>query len=228
MKTGLARELEDTNVNLSIDGWAPSRVIRSHRAPASQTPKRVGRMVLVFAVAVGSISLSEVRIEDSRHEPVATVAAAPVDELAHVPTDLERESVAITPPVSRSTNRNEIPAKIIPSPGSTIEVVIEFALAQRGDRYVWATSGPNTYDCSGLVLRAFKQIGISLPHFTGTMMNRGFKVDRANLKRGDIVFPTSGHVGIYLGNNQFVHASSGQGKVVTGKLYSFYTARRIA
>jgi cell wall-associated NlpC family hydrolase len=67
----------------------------------------------------------------------------------------------------------------------------------------------------------------SLPHYTGGIQKRGVKVSKKNLKRGDIIFPQKGHVGIYLGNGLMVHASSGHGKVIVAKPYGFYTARRV-
>jgi cell wall-associated NlpC family hydrolase len=76
-------------------------------------------------------------------------------------------------------------------------------------------------------MQAFAKIGIKLPHYTGTMMKYGKKVSRGELKRGDILFPTSGHVVIYLGNGMQVAASSGKGRVVTQKVTGFYTARRL-
>jgi cell wall-associated NlpC family hydrolase len=59
------------------------------------------------------------------------------------------------------------------------------------------------------------------------MQKKGVKVSKQNLKRGDIIFPQRGHVGIYLGGGKMVHASSGKGKVVKSSMYGFYTARRI-
>jgi cell wall-associated NlpC family hydrolase len=154
-----------------------------------------------------------------------TLAAAPLLDLPTIilpqQAEIEAERTYHASVPSRSYGRSA-PAVI-----SKVEVIIQFALAQQGDPYVWAKAGPNAYDCSGLVLRAYSQVGINLPHYTGTMINKGSKVSRANLQRGDIIFPTSGHVGIYLGNGQMIHASSGKGKVVVAPMYSFYAARRL-
>jgi len=72
-----------------------------------------------------------------------------------------------------------------------------------------------------------KGAGIKLPHYTGGIQKKGKKVSKKNLKRGDIIFPQHGHVGIYLGNGKMVHASSAHGKVIVAKVYGFYTARRV-
>jgi cell wall-associated NlpC family hydrolase len=100
-------------------------------------------------------------------------------------------------------------------------------MAQQGKKYVWGAAGPRAFDCSGLVMQAFAQVGIKLPHYTGTMIKYGTKVARKDLKRGDILFPTSGHVVIYLGNGMQLAASSGKGMVTIQKIYGFYAARRL-
>lgn len=108
-----------------------------------------------------------------------------------------------------------------------LETVINFALAQQGKRYVFGSAGPSTYDCSGLVLAAFHQIGIDLYHYTGVMLTKGKPVSQSELQRGDIIFPSYSHVAIYLGNGMQVAASSGKGRVVVQPVYGFYAARRL-
>lgn len=82
------------------------------------------------------------------------------------------------------------------------------ALTRIGDPYVWGAAGPSAFDCSGLVMWAYAQIGVSLPHFTGDQWNSGVHVSRAQLEPGDLVFffPDIGHVGIYIGNGLMVDA----------------------
>src|SRR4051812_8466714 len=88
------------------------------------------------------------------------------------------------------------------------QTAVDTAMAQRGKPYVWAAAGPGSFDCSGLVLYAFKAAGISLPHSSLQQSKMGQAVSRSALKPGDLVFfysPVS-HVGIYIGNGQMVHA----------------------
>ncbi len=105
--------------------------------------------------------------------------------------------------------------------------VVSYVRAQIGKRYVFATAGPNTFDCSGLVKAAYARIGISLPHQTGGLIRKGRAVSRSALAPGDLVFPSSGHVGIYVGDGLIVHASNPRTGVKISKIYSFYAARRI-
>ena len=85
---------------------------------------------------------------------------------------------------------------------------IRTACAQVGKPYVWGATGPNSFDCSGLTQYAYKSAGIYLTHFTGAQWNEGKAISRADARPGDLVFFFSDlhHVGLYLGNNQMVHA----------------------
>jgi cell wall-associated NlpC family hydrolase len=85
---------------------------------------------------------------------------------------------------------------------------LKFALTKVGDPYVWGAAGPSAFDCSGLVMWAYAQIGISLPHFTGDQWNSGIHVPRSQLQPGDLIFffADLGHVGIYVGNGYMLDA----------------------
>jgi cell wall-associated NlpC family hydrolase len=85
--------------------------------------------------------------------------------------------------------------------------VASLALAEQGKPYVWAASGPDSFDCSGLVMYVFAQIGIQLPHSSYAQAGMGSPVSFSDLQPGDLVFFNgNSHVGIYIGGGQFVHA----------------------
>jgi cell wall-associated NlpC family hydrolase len=85
--------------------------------------------------------------------------------------------------------------------------IAQLALAETGKAYVWAAAGPDTFDCSGLVMYVFAKIGISLPHSSYAQAGMGVAVSRADLQPGDLVFfDGNGHVGIYIGGGNMVHA----------------------
>ena len=84
------------------------------------------------------------------------------------------------------------------------------ALSKVGAPYRWGATGPNAFDCSGLVSWAYQSSGVSLPRTSRAMSRVGTPVAKADLRPGDLVFfyrPVS-HVGIYIGNGKIVHASS--------------------
>jgi peptidoglycan DL-endopeptidase CwlO len=106
-----------------------------------------------------------------------------------------------------------------PSPiGESVgAVALRAALTRLGDPYVWGAAGPSSFDCSGLVVWAFAQEGISLPHFTGSLWNLGVHVPEADLQPGDLVFffEDESHVGIYIGDGLMVDAPTvGQDVIV--------------
>jgi peptidoglycan DL-endopeptidase CwlO len=93
------------------------------------------------------------------------------------------------------------------APPSTHSGAADAALGQLGTPYVWAGSQPGGFDCSGLVMWAFAQVGVSLPHSSYAQYGYGVPVSRDQLQPGDLVFFDGlGHVGIYIGGDQFVHA----------------------
>ncbi|QBI53797.1 C40 family peptidase [Streptomonospora litoralis] len=85
---------------------------------------------------------------------------------------------------------------------------LDFAFAQVGKPYVYGATGPSSYDCSGLVMRAWGAAGVSLPRTTYGQAEVGHRVSRDQLQPGDIVFFYGGlgHDGLYVGNGQMVHA----------------------
>jgi peptidoglycan DL-endopeptidase CwlO len=90
---------------------------------------------------------------------------------------------------------------------------IAFAKAQVGDPYVWGAAGPDAWDCSGLMLRAWAQAGVSLPHYSVAQYYAGSPISAGDLRPGDLVFwgTTSSpesihHVAMYIGGGQIVHA----------------------
>lgn len=101
--------------------------------------------------------------------------------------------------------------------GGKGQAVATLAQEQYGIRYVFGAASPGAgFDCSGLTMYAYSKIGVTLPHSAAQQSQMGTWVARANLKPGDVVFfDTDGghnnvtHEGIYIGNNQFVHAQTG-------------------
>jgi peptidoglycan DL-endopeptidase CwlO len=109
---------------------------------------------------------------------------------------------------SRDERTDPAPAAPVVASSQAAKIAVDTALAQRGKPYVWAASGPGSFDCSGLVQYAYGAAGIGLPHSSRMQSQMGVPVSRDQLQAGDLVFfysPVS-HVGIYIGNGQMVHA----------------------
>ncbi|CAA6812519.1 MAG: NLP/P60 family protein [uncultured Sulfurovum sp.] len=100
--------------------------------------------------------------------------------------------------------------------------ILETARKFLGVKYIWAANGPSAFDCSGFTKYVFKKSGISLPRYSGHQANMGKKIKFSQMQKGDLVFFDTtkkftkkvNHVGIFIGNNKFIHASSGGKKVM--------------
>ncbi|NDK89672.1 NlpC/P60 family protein [Gordonia desulfuricans] len=89
-------------------------------------------------------------------------------------------------------------------------VAVQAALTRIGDPYVWGATGPDSFDCSGLMVWAFKQAGKTLPRSSEAQNAAGTPVDRNNLQPGDLIiyYPDAHHVGMYVGEGYVIHAST--------------------
>jgi peptidoglycan DL-endopeptidase CwlO len=117
-------------------------------------------------------------------------------------------SAAMKQAMTIFTQTGQYPDITIPTANTVGAQALEAALSRRGDPYVWGAAGPGEFDCSGLVVWAFAQEGITLPHYTGDLWNSGVHIPEADLEPGDLVFfyQDISHVGIYLGNGLMVDA----------------------
>ncbi len=109
-------------------------------------------------------------------------------------------------PTTPSPGRN-LPNYSTPPPNPNAPEVVRIAYAQLNKPYVYAGSGPNVFDCSGLVMYCYAQVGVYLPHSSYAQKDCGSRVEYADLQPGDLVFFHGyGHVGMYIGDGNFIHA----------------------
>ena len=115
----------------------------------------------------------------------------------------------VTPAPSPSPAPAPPPAAPAPAPSSGAAAAVAFAHAQLGKPYVYAAAGPNSYDCSGLTMAAWRAGGVSLPHYSGAQYSKLQKVSMNALQPGDLIFWGPGgsdHVAIYIGGGQIISA----------------------
>ena len=126
----------------------------------------------------------------------------------------------------------QYPKVTIPTANTVGAQALQAAISRLGDPYIWGAAGPTTFDCSGLVMWAYQQVGISLPHFTVSQYNSGVHVSRNDLEPGDLVFffPNISHVGMYIGNGMMIDAPNFGEDVKVQPIYwnEFVGAVRIA
>jgi cell wall-associated NlpC family hydrolase len=135
----------------------------------------------------------------------------------------EGRPVGSPPPVARDaargSTRDRDAAERSSAPRHEQVVVVERALAHVGAPYRWGGSTPAGFDCSGFVRHVYARAGIALPRTVAAQYRIGVAVGRHDLRPGDLVFfDRLRHNGIYIGQGEFIHASSGAGRVSVSRL----------
>ena len=134
----------------------------------------------------------------------------------------QREA-ALAPTVTVGAPTTSAPVPV--APPSTHGGVVGVAMRYLGVPYVWGGASPSGFDCSGLVMYAYSQVGVSLPHSSYAQYGYGSPVSRSELEPGDLVFFDGlGHVGIYVGGGNFIHAPHTGDVVKISSLSGWYAA----
>lgn len=104
--------------------------------------------------------------------------------------------------------------------------VVSYAYKFIGSPYVWGAAGPRAFDCSGFTMYVYSAFGVGLDHYTGSQFNEGQSVSTSNLTAGDLVFFNTygsiSHVGIYIGDGNFIHAANSNTGVIVSSLSEGY------
>jgi cell wall-associated NlpC family hydrolase len=111
-------------------------------------------------------------------------------------------------------------------PNGRAGVAVRAALSRLGRPYVWGATGPDQFDCSGLVQWSYAQAGVHLDRTTYQQINDGIPVPRSQVRPGDLVFPHTGHVQLAIGNNLVVEAPYSGASVRISRLGPHIAIRR--
>jgi len=171
-------------------------------------------------------------------EPVsADTLARTAEGQALLQASVAPASASVTGPAAAAHNdavlASNLSAEPVPDPDlGAVGNMLATARAQMGIRYKWGGTSRNGFDCSGFTTYVFAKHGINLPRTANAQSNVGRVVQRGALQPGDLVFFKTStyarvtHVGIYIGNDQFIHASSGGGSVRINSLSENYYNQR--
>ncbi|MGW2949638.1 NlpC/P60 family protein [Streptomyces eurythermus] len=140
---------------------------------------------------------------DEARRLLARLSPGQRDEITGADTPAERASRSAADardPLARAGS--------VPAPGGRAAMAVAYAYGKLGSPYVWGATGPNAFDCSGLVQAAYRAAGLSLPRTSYAQIDAGRRVSRSELRPGDLVFfyPGISHVGIYVGGGRMIHA----------------------
>jgi len=161
-------------------------------------------------------------------EPVLSPSDTPQGEEVVV-TTVEKTDQKVT--VKAEKKKPEPKKTISKAPSKNTEGVISYAKSLLGTRYVWGGTSRGGFDCSGFVGYVMRNAGVKLPRTSIEQSRVGTHVPRSELRAGDLIFfNTRGgrisHVGIFIGNGNFIHASSGSGRVIVSALSGAYYSKR--
>jgi len=183
--------------------------IQSHRTVLDRNRKAIEGIITQQEELIGKF---ETRLEEA-------IEAAKISRLAPDPGDVR------WPVGSGDATVTEPPPPVHPK----AQIAIDVALDQVGKDYVWAADGPDSFDCSGLMMYAWAKAGVKMYHYSQYQYNDYPHVLTSQIKPGDMVFygtGTSGisHVAMYIGNDQIVQAQNSQVGVVISPFSSFWTS----
>ncbi|MBV7697141.1 C40 family peptidase [Streptomyces sp. TRM70350] len=201
-----------------LDGAAFAERVGDRQAAAVARVRRQLREIeqLRGAARVELASLQSRQAELNRHKKTVTGKLDEARRLLSRLTAEERARLAQgdgTDRASRAStpgrDRLQAPgAAAATAPNSRAAAAVSYAYQKLGSPYVWGATGPDAFDCSGLIQAAYRSAGVSLPRTTYAQIDAGRRVSRSELLPGDLVFFYSGisHVGLYVGNGQMIHA----------------------
>ncbi len=203
---------EDTRTLRQLTAFR--REVRERQARLREARRKVSHLVAERAAARASVEtelsqrrqlLASVQDEVSQLEAQERVRQAQLRRQlqARLAAQQQRELAAALPVTAVSVS-SSAPAPVpAPSHGNVVSIAMQYL----GVPYVWGGASPSGFDCSGFTMYVYAQIGVSLPHYTGAQYAMGVGVSRSQLQPGDLVFFDGlGHEGLYIGNNQFIHA----------------------
>ena len=197
-------------ISLWVTGCSPKRVLRTDTAVEA-----------VSAAKPVSESTGQKIYPDN--PPGEPSGGLPEPEYRGVTGTSSLETAKTTPPGT--------PARQLLTGSKLGLAAAALAKEQLGKPYQWGAEGPDKFDCSGLVMYVYDNLGVKLPRVSGQQAYAGVHVDRQDLQPGDLVFfklngSRIDHVGIYLGHGKFIHAPRKHVPVRTESLNNSYWRRR--
>jgi cell wall-associated NlpC family hydrolase len=210
------------------------RQVIEYRALVKRQAAQLAKARIAQAAVVRQKAAQRASIE-SRIAERERMLAGIRSEIRRIQAAERQRSLAIArqlrsrPASSASTlgSSGSAPDGALIAPPSRYGGVVGIAMRYLGIPYKWGGASPSTgFDCSGFTQYVFAQIGVSLPHYTGAQWNMGTPVSRSQLEPGDLVFFNGlGHMGIYVGGGNFIHAPHTGDVVKISPLSGWYDQR---
>ncbi len=223
------KEIEQRQRNLTSQRASQAKLVAQRAAEQQSIAHQLSQANQLYSSIKDEIA--KLKAEEARRQAIAA-AQARARYLAYLKAQRAAALQAASAAQASPTTPPVVPAGgFVPDQGpapppSQYTSVVGIALQYLGTPYVWGASGPGAFDCSGFTMFVYAQVGVSLPHNAAAQFSYGTPVSRDQLEPGDLVFFDGlGHVGLYIGNGNFVHAPHTGDVVKISSLYdSWYAA----
>ncbi len=230
------REVQHRRAKLRSDRQRQERVVASRAAQKASVESQLGELRRLESSVQDE--LQRMRAEEARRQQILAAqararllqeqqaaAAAAAARLTASDAATSTGQDAAAPVLEATTSEGTTSA-----PPARYGGVVGIAMQYLGVPYVWGGASPSGFDCSGLVQFVFNQVGVSLPHHAASIFNYGTPVSESELQPGDLVFFSGlGHMGIYIGGGQMIHAPHTGDVVKISSIYrsGYVGARRL-
>jgi cell wall-associated NlpC family hydrolase len=212
-------EVKKRKVRLEQARAAQAQVVASRAAQRQSIESQLARRQQMLASIKDEIASLEAA-EQRRQERLAAQAQA-----RFVAAQRE-QGAAAAEPQNAVMSASSVYEVLAPAPDARYGGVVGIAMQYLGVPYVWGGASPSGFDCSGFSMYVYAKLGVSLPHHAATQYGMGTPVSKDQLQAGDLVFFNGlGHMGIYIGGGQFIHAPHSGDVVKISSLSDSWYAR---
>lgn len=212
-------EVKKRKVRLEQARTKQAQVVSSRAAQRQSIESQLAQRQQLLASIKNEIASLEAA-ERRRQERLAAQAQA-----RFVAAQRE-QGAAAAEPQNAVVSASSVAEVLAPAPDARYGGVVGIAMQYLGVPYVWGGASPSGFDCSGFSMYVYAKLGVSLPHHAATQYGMGTPVSKDQLQAGDLVFFNGlGHMGIYIGGGQFIHAPHSGDVVKISSLSDSWYAR---
>lgn len=189
------------------------------------------KVIVAFAVccAISIVGTEKVEADTTAKTQQGVVLKTSELKVNKVIVSPKPTQVATTSETSRGSNYNSSNIQATRGVSQTSSQAVNYSYNFIGRPYVYGASGPSAFDCSGFTSYVYRKYGVGLPRTSQSQFGAGSAVSRGNLAPGDLVFFNTyaylGHVGIYIGGGDFIHAASSGSVKISSLNEGYYSSR---